>query len=229
MVRVRTSTPHATARSTHRRGVRRAAQDASQVAQAEAGVRAEAGDPARLVLPLDDHDAAPPAARQRRAGGGEAGRAGPDDEGVDRRAPFGSRADDRGRQAGRDGGAAEEALTPPVGRPRATAYTPEVHRRDRGAERIAHFALGDPFAEAHDVAVGRIALDQAGVLEGPGPPFAQLGQAGNDRFLLRLGQREPGVTHLRNDVLGDGERRGQAGRPDAPDAGVALTLVHEIW
>ena len=64
-------------------GVLRAAQDASQVAHAEAGVRAEAGSPARLVLPVDDDDAAR-AARPGGRGGGETGGPGTDDERVDR-------------------------------------------------------------------------------------------------------------------------------------------------
>ena len=64
-------------------GVLRATQDAAQVAHAETGVGAEAGRPARLLLPVDDDDAAR-AARPGGARGGEAGGAGTDHEGVDR-------------------------------------------------------------------------------------------------------------------------------------------------
>ena len=63
-------------------GVGRAAQDASQIAQAEAGVLAQAGRPTRLVLPVEHHDV-PGAARSERGRRGQAGGPGSDHECVD--------------------------------------------------------------------------------------------------------------------------------------------------
>ena len=104
----------------------------------------------------------------------------------------------RRRHPGCDGRTAEEALTAPVGGPGAAAHPAEVHGGDRGAERVAHLALGDPLAEAHDVAVGRIALDQPVVLEGPraarSPSSGSEGMAGS---CSASDQREPGGSHLR--------------------------------
>ena len=64
-------------------GVGRTAQEASQVAQAEAGVLAQAGGAARLVLPLHHHHASRAAGLQR-GGCGQAGGTGADDQRVDR-------------------------------------------------------------------------------------------------------------------------------------------------
>ena len=64
-------------------GVRRAAQDPPQIAQAEAGVLAQARRPARLVLAVQDHDASRTLCLQR-GGGRQAGGPGTDDQRVDR-------------------------------------------------------------------------------------------------------------------------------------------------
>ena len=49
---------------------------------------------------------------------------------------------------------------------------------------------------------------------------------GTARLAVGLGQREPGRAHLGDDVLGDGERRREAGGADPADARVALLVVH---
>ena len=63
-------------------GVGRTAQDASQIPHTEAGVLAQAGDSACLVLPVEHHDASR-AARLQRSRRGQAGGPGSDDQCVD--------------------------------------------------------------------------------------------------------------------------------------------------
>ena len=159
-------------------GVGRSAQDAPQVPQAEAGVLAQAGDPARLVLPVHDHDAsrAPPtSARWPRPGRRDRhprpARRPPRRVAAHRRHPATRPTGPRRRRRRRSPDSARWS-------PWCAGAHRRGPRRGPGSEGIAHLALGDPLAEAHDVAVGRITLDQLGVLEGASRPLGQLRACG---------------------------------------------------
>src|SRR5580704_18131463 len=222
IVRVLISTPQATARSTHRRAytgparTRRKSRTPKPVCSHSRGVPpASSSRSTTTTVPAPPDFSAVAAAKP----------AGPAPTTRASTVTTSRRMLSPRRQAGRDRSSAIEALTSPVGRPRAPAQATEVDGRDRGTECVSHFALGDTLTEAHDVPIGRIALDHLGIFEGSRRPLRQLGHVRHDRLVLGLHQREPAGPHLLDHVLGDGERRGQTGRPDAPGAGIVLTFM----